>query len=187
MNRTASGQSSIQDPAKAPFTEDPRFLGAIIIILTCIAFFPSLKNNFISTWDDNVYVTENPIIRHLDLQSVKQIFTRQVNGTYVPLPLLSYAIEYRFFGSNPLPFHITNLVFHLLSVLLVFQLFRLLKINILFAAAGALLFGIHPMRVESVAWIAERKDIFYSFFYLAALVTHVKFNLTGAQGKNTIG
>jgi tetratricopeptide (TPR) repeat protein len=127
------------------------------------------------TWDDNEYVTANPIIQNLNLQSVKQMFTRQVNGTYVPLPLLTYSIEYSLFGLHPFPYHLTNLILHLLCTLLVFRLFRMLKINILYAAFGAVLFGIHPMRVESVAWITERKDVLYSVFYLAAIVTHVKF------------
>ena len=181
-NKSPSKGISKQSPVKKPVIEDPRLLGAIIIFLTFFAFFPSLKNDFILSWDDNAYVTENPIIRHLNLQSIQQMFTKQVNGTYVPLPLLSYAIEYHFFGSNPLPFHVTNLLFHLFSTLLVFQLFRLLKINIIYAAFGAILFGIHPMRVESVAWISERKDVLYCFFYLAALATHVKFILAGKKG-----
>jgi protein O-mannosyl-transferase len=165
------------------FYEDPRFLGAVVIILTFIAFFPSLKNEFMPTWDDNAYVTGNSIIRDINLQSVRHMFTKQVNGTYVPLPLMTYAVEYKLFGLHPLPYHITNLLLHLLCTLLVFQLFRLMKINIFFAAAGAILFGIHPMRVESVAWIAERKDVLYSVFYLAALVTHVKFIRAGEEGK----
>ncbi len=171
-----------QYPVKRPIFEDPRFLGAMVIFLSFIAFFPSLKNDFMTTWDDNAYVTENPIIQNLNLQSVQHMFTKQVNGTYVPLPLLTYTIEYNLFGLHALPYHITNLILHLLCTLLVFRLFRLLNINILYAAAGALLFGIHPMRVESVAWIAERKDVLYSLFYLASLITHIKFIRAGEQG-----
>jgi len=176
-------QTPKQNPVKRPIFEDPRFLIIVVIFLTCIVFFPSLKNGFMPTWDDNRYVTENPIIQHLNLQSVGHIFTRQVNGTYVPLPLLTYAVEYNLFGLHPVPFHVTNLLLHLLCTLLVFQLFRLLKMNILFAAAGALLFSIHPMRVESVAWITERKDVLYSLFYLAALVTHIQYIRSGQDKK----
>ncbi|MCX6243620.1 MAG: tetratricopeptide repeat protein [Bacteroidetes bacterium] len=168
-------QPAKQYTVKKPLFEDPRFLAAVIVVLTFIAFFPSLKNTFITTWDDNAYVTENHYIRELNFQSLKLMFTKQVNGTYVPLPLITYAIEYKLFGVHPLPYHITNLLIHLVCTLLVFQLLRLLKINLILAAAGALLFGIHPMRVESVVWIAERKDVLYSLFYLAALVMHVKF------------
>jgi Tfp pilus assembly protein PilF len=182
-NRGNSRQMSKQFQKKTPFLENPRFLALLIIILTCLAFYPSLKNDFIFTWDDNAYVTANPIIQSLDLQSIKHMFTKQINGTYVPLPLLTYSIEYSLFGLHSLPYHVTNLILHLLCTLLIFQLFRLLKINLLYAALGAVLFGIHPMRVESVAWIAERKDVLYSLFYLAALVTHVKFILAGDQGK----
>lgn len=172
-----------QNPVKTSLFADPRFFGALIILLTCLAFFPSLRNDFLPTWDDNVYVTENGMVQNLNLQSIGHMFTKQVNGTYVPIPLLTYSIEYSLFGMHPLPYHITNLILHLLCTLLVFQLFRQLKINIIYAAIGAILFGIHPMRVESVAWIAERKDVLYSLFYLAALNAHVKFNLTSQHGK----
>jgi tetratricopeptide (TPR) repeat protein len=182
-NKPVSGQISKQYQQKIHVIENPRILALLIIVLTCLAFYPSMKNDFIFTWDDNAYVTANPIVQSLNLQSLKHMFTKQVNGTYVPLPLLTYSIEYTLFGIHPLPYHITNLIIHLLCTLLVFQLFRLLKINIFYAAAGAVLFGIHPMRVESVAWIAERKDVLYSLFYMAALVTHVKFVLACDQGK----
>jgi len=179
----SSGQTPRQNLFKKPLPEDPRFLGAIIVILIFLAFFPSLKNDFIKTWDDNAYVTQNPIIQNLSLRSVGHMFSKQVNGTYVPLPLLTYSIEFTLFGLHPFPFHMINLIIHIISALLVFRLFRLLKINIFYAAFGAVLFGIHPMRVESVSWISERKDVLYALFYMAALVTHVKFNLGGESSK----
>ncbi|HTX88155.1 MAG TPA: tetratricopeptide repeat protein [Bacteroidales bacterium] len=152
----------------------PLHLAIILAVVTFIAFFPSLKNDFVNTWDDNNYVTENPKIRGLDGAHLKQMFTRQVNGTYVPLALLTYALEYRIAGNDPAPYHRTNLLLHLISTLLIFQLFRLMKIDPLYAAFGALLFGLHPMRVESVAWISERKDVLYGLFYIAAMVCYVR-------------
>lgn len=177
----AARQPSKQIPARKPYFEDPRFLGAVIVLLVIIAFFPSLKNGFMTTWDDNAYVTENSIIQNLNLQSLKHMFTKQVNGTYVPLPLLTYTLEFHLFGPHPFPYHLTNLILHILSTLLVFRLFRLLKLNPVYAAAGALLFGLHPMRVESVAWISERKDVLYVLFYLAALISHVKYIRAGGK------
>jgi len=183
-NRPKGKQILNQSPANIPFYQDSRFLYGLIIFLTCLSFFPVLKNSFIPTWDDNAYVTDNPIIRHLNLQSLRLMFTKQVNGTYVPIPLLTYTIEFNLFGLHAFPFHFINLIIHIISTLLVFKLFRLLKINALYAAAGALLFGIHPMRIESVAWISERKDVLYTVFYLAALIYHVKFIKAGEKGTN---
>ena len=182
-NKSPLRSSPKQKTLDKSLFEDPRFLGSVLIILTCIAFFPSLRNDFMSTWDDNAYVTTNTIIRNLNLHSLRMMFTKQVNGTYVPLPLLTYTIEFSLFGLKAFPYHLTNLILHLICTLLVFRLFRLLKINIFFAAAAAVLFGVHPMRVESVAWIAERKDVLYSLFYLAALVSHVRFIQVDDQSK----
>ncbi len=113
------------------------------------------------------------MILHLNYTSINAMFTTPVNGTYIPLPLLSFAVEYNLFGLIPLPFHISNLVLHLICTLLVFKLLRLLNLDSLYAAFGALLFGIHPMHAESVAWITERKDLVYSLFYLCSLILYV--------------
>jgi len=127
------------------------------------------------TWDDEKYVMNNPVITDLNLTNVRLMFTRPVNGSYVPLPLLSFALEYNLFGEKPLPFHVSNLILHLICTFLVFQLFRLLKLDLIYAALGAFLFGIHPMRVESVAWITERKDVLYGCFYLFSIIAYIKY------------
>ncbi|MEI7725300.1 MAG: hypothetical protein WCK09_09365 [Bacteroidota bacterium] len=149
------------------------YYALVIVVITFISFFPALKGGFLQTWDDEKYVTSNTMIKELSLENIGHMFSKQVNGTYIPLPLLSYSIEYKLFGDNPLPFHTTNLFLHILSTLLVFWILRLLKLDIIYAAFGALLFGIHPMRVESVAWITERKDVMYGFFYLASMVAYI--------------
>ena len=109
----------------------------VIVVVTFISFFPSLQGGFMKTWDDEKYVTDNPIIKDLSARNVQKMFTKQVNGTYVPLPLLTYAIEYKLFGEKPLPFHATNLLLHILSTLLVFSILRLLKLDLIYAAFGA--------------------------------------------------
>ncbi len=151
----------------------------IIVVVTFLAFFPALRSGFMQTWDDEKYVTANPVVRELSVVHIGQMFTRPVNGSYVPLPLLSFAIDYKLFGNNPLPFHATNLILHILCALLVFRILRLLKVDPLYALFGAMLFGIHPMRVESVAWISERKDVLYSLFYLSAIITYIRY-ITGS-------
>lgn len=127
------------------------------------------------TWDDGIYITENPVITHLDFASIKTLFTTSVNSSYVPIPLLTFAIEYKLFGYNPFAYHLTNLILYLICSLLVFQIFRLLNLEPVYAALGALLFGIHPMHVESVAWITERKDLLYGLFYLASIIAYLKY------------
>ena len=160
---------------KKPFKEQHLYIAFIILALTFIAFIPSLKNDFIPTWDDESFITGNTLIRQLDIASLKEMFTTPVLGAYVPFPLLSFTIEYHFFGVDPFPYHVTNLLLHLSCTVLVFYFFRLLNLNNLYAAFGALLFGIQPMHTESVAWISERKDLLYTLFYLLSLVVYVDY------------
>jgi tetratricopeptide (TPR) repeat protein len=150
-------------------------LTIILLTITFICYFPSLGNDFVYTWDDNAYITDNLLIRSLSLSSIGAMFTSQVGGTYVPLPLLSYAIEYKLWGLNPMYFHATNLMLHLICTLLVYRILRRLQLDPVYAAAGALIYGIHPMGVESVAWITERKDLLYCVFYFASLLAYIKY------------
>ncbi len=160
---------------KPPFFEKPFFLVILILILTFIAFFPSLKNYFVPNWDDSSFIIDNSMIRQLNFQSIKAILTTPVLSAYVPLPVLSFAIEYHFFEYNPLSYHISNLLLHLGCTFLVFYFFRLLKLDNVYAALGALLFGIHPMHVESVAWISERKDLLFTLFYLCSMIFYLRY------------
>ena len=157
------------------------FLLFLLLLITFLCFLPVLQSDFIPTWDDNFYIIDNPVIKSITLSTIKQMFTTQVGGTYVPLPLLSYAIEYHFWGLNPVPFHVDNLVLHLICTLLVFQILRWLKLKNLYAASGALIYGIHPMGVESVAWVTERKDLLYGVFYFSSLYIYIRYVLSKSR------
>ena len=166
---------------KDSFIDNPIFLSIVILTLTFIVFLPVLNNDFLSTWDDSDYITSNLMIRSINFHSLKEMFTSQIGGTYVPLPLLSYAIEYKLFGLSPVAFHFTNLLIHLFCTLFVFLILRQLGLKPLFAAIGALIFGIHPMGVESVAWVTERKDLLYTFFYLASIIAYMNYLKNGRR------
>lgn len=160
---------------KAGFTSNTIFFAIVVLILTFIVFLPVFSSEFLSTWDDRSYILDNLIIRSITFQSIKEMFTSQIGGTYIPLPMLSYAIEYKFFGLSSVAFHFTNLLIHLFCTLFVFDILRRLGLKPVFAAIGALIFGIHPMGVESVAWVTERKDLLYTFFYLASLIAYLRY------------
>jgi tetratricopeptide (TPR) repeat protein len=157
------------------------FTGAILIIAISsgLAFLPCLENGF-TNWDDNLLVTQNPKIRKIDLNHIGVFFNSFHFAHYHPLVLLSFALEYRFFGLNPAAYHATNVVLHILCALLVFWLFYSISSKISVALITSLLFGIHPMKVESVAWIAERKDVLYAFFYLGAMISYVYYVKKGS-------
>ncbi|MCK5215174.1 MAG: tetratricopeptide repeat protein [Candidatus Omnitrophica bacterium] len=140
--------------------------------LTGLVFSPCLRNDF-TNYDDPGYVLENPFIKNLSFANLKNIFSRHFVGNYQPLTILSYALEYQFFSLDPYIYHLDNLLLHLGNIILVFWFIYLLTGRLQISLLTALLFGVHPLRVESVAWIAERKDVLYAFFYLGALISYV--------------
>ncbi|AUC81698.1 tetratricopeptide repeat protein [Lacinutrix sp. Bg11-31] len=142
------------------------------LLLTLIFFLPIVNGEFLN-WDDPAYIIDNPLIKNLSFEGIKNIFiTGEVVGTYSPLVLLSLAIDYNIWGLNPSMFHITNLVIHIIVVVLVFLFTKLLSKNNIIAFITALLFGIHPMHVEAVSWVSARKDLLYSMFFVAGLIVY---------------
>lgn len=143
-----------------------------ILVLTFLVLIPSLSGDWV-TLDDPIYILENPLIKELSWTNIKLMFTTlQVNGSYNPIVLLSWAIDYHFTGLNPGLYHLTNLLIHLLVVALVYYLALKLSKNNLIALGTSLLFGIHPMHVEAIAWVTARKDLLYTLFYIAGLIAY---------------
>jgi protein O-mannosyl-transferase len=142
----------------------------LLLVFSFIVFSPSLQNDFVN-WDDDRNVYENPLVKDPDL---KGIFTQNVIGNYNPLSILTFAIEHHFFGMDPKVMHLNNILLHLLCIFFVFKIFRLLNLELAFALFGATLFAIHPLRVESVTWITERKDVLYGLFFCWALYLYIK-------------
>jgi len=141
-----------------------------IIIFTLLLYSNSLTNDFVANWDDNQYVLNNSSIKEFSKENVSALVSSYYVGNYHPVTMLVFAVEYKFFGANPMPFHLVNLILHLINVLLVFLIFqRISGGRLLVSAIVALLFGIHPMHVESVSWISSLKDVLYSVFFLGSL------------------
>jgi len=149
-------------------------LPTAVLFITFLAFLPSLQNGLLKTWDDQAYITHNDLITSLSPGNIIRIF-REDKGLYAnyhPLTTLSLAVNHSISGDSPFGYHLTNLFLHLLNTLLVFLFIYLLTgKKVVPAAIVSLLFGIHPMHVESVAWISERKDVLYTLFFLASLIS----------------
>lgn len=155
-------------------------LAVLIVVITYISFSPSLRCEF-TNWDDPRYVLENPLLKSVKWENIKTIFkTKEVSLNYHPITIVSLAIDYsKAKLEKPEIYHRTNLILHLLNTALVFVfIFMLSKGRIEVAGFTALFFGIHPMHVESVTWIAERKDVLYTFFFLIALIAYMKYSDT---------
>ena len=197
--RVAVGSSSSSKSAAAtatvrlaPWYRNSKQLAVVIAILaiTFICFSPTLssKKLFIN-WDDPVYITKQDLITKLDAPHLKKIFSdHDASLNYHPLTVLSLAENYQFSKLQPFGYFFTNLLLHLFNTFLVFIfLYRLALSSNNFklqtsnskpfwtAAIASVLFGIHPMHVESVAWAAERKDVLYCFFFLCSCIAYLSY------------
>jgi len=154
----------------------------LIVLLTTIIFLTGINNSF-TYWDDNVYITENPYIKNLNL---KTIFTAVYSDHYHPFTTLTNAIEYKLFGLNPKIYHLNNILLHLINIILVFILIKYISLNTKISIITSLLFAIHPMHVESVIWLSERKDVLYTMFYLSSLIFYTKYLKQNYNSKKNI-
>jgi tetratricopeptide (TPR) repeat protein len=151
-----------------------RWAPVLILAATFLVFSPTLRNEFVN-WEDDVNVTENPFIKQLNAENIKGLFKQTITGGYRPLATLTYAVEHHFFGLNPLVYHLNNILLHLLCTLLFYVFLRRMGASLFISFCAAMLFGIHPMRVESVAWVTERKDVLYSLFFLLSMILYLQW------------
>jgi len=117
-----------------------------------------------------VYIVQNPLFDGNFFSSVKNIFSSNYFGNYFPIHLLSYLIEIKLFGYNPFFFHLDNIILHIFNAFFIFLLFYKLTAKSMPAFTCAVLFAVHPIHCESVAWVSERKDTLYLFFMLASFI-----------------
>ena len=146
---------------------------SIIVFATLFVFWNS--KNFGFVWDDNEYIVNNPNIVSLSLQSIKHIFSSFYAANYHPITTLSWAIEYHLWGVNPVGYHISNILLHVVNVSLVFFFVQALVKDIRVSAVSTALFAFHPMHVESIVWISERKDLLFTLFYVSSLLCYLQY------------
>ena len=156
---------------------------AIVFVAVLLAFLPTLRNGFVF-WDDDVNLLDNPAYRGLSLAHLRWMFTTTLMGPYQPLSWLTLGLDYVVWGMNPRGYHLTSLLLHTagtvaLFVLLVAMLERERErgsdLGVAAAAvAGALFWGIHPLRVESVAWATERRDVLSGPFFVLTVLAYVR-------------
>jgi protein O-mannosyl-transferase len=150
-----------------------KILLALVFVSILAIYIPSLKFAFYPNNDDGRLVLKNPSVIHF-ADNKGKVFTEFVYGLYHPLTTISFAIDYAVWGTNPFGFRLTNLVFHLINTLLVFLLLQKLFKKLYISLFSAAIFGLHPMHVESVVWISERKDVLYAFFFLLSVLFYLK-------------
>ena len=153
----------------------------LLLLITLIAYIPAIQGGFV--WDDDRYLTENQTLR--SLQGLKKIWV-EPNSTpqYYPLVFSTFWFEYRLWGLRPTGYHLVNVLLHAVSSLLLYRL--LLYLNLPGAWLAAAVFALHPVQVESVAWVTERKNVLSGFFYFASAFCLFRFfGIAGAREKKS--
>ncbi len=154
------------------------FLAAIVWVV----FGQTLHHEFIN-YDDKLYVYENPVvIRGLNLKGVEWAFTHTVVANWHPLTMMSHMLDCQLYGLNAGGHHLTNVLLHTASVILLFLVLRQMTGFLWRNAFVAAVFAIHPLRVESVAWVAERKDVLSGLFFMLTLWAYTRY----AQGRSSV-
>jgi tetratricopeptide (TPR) repeat protein len=180
-------------PAAVSKSMPEKWLLAGCLLLTFLVFANTLGAGFVN-WDDHGYLWLNPLVQPLSGKALYDMFTGHTCGAYAPLVALTYAVEHSFdtivqpgqqvaANFNPFTYHLTNVLLHLGTTALAFFLLRALGLRGWALGFATALFGIHPLRSESVAWVTERKDVLYGLFYVGALLTYWKY-VQAAEGKS---
>lgn len=149
-----------------------------LLVVVSYLYYPTTNYAFLDGWDDPEYITENPKIRSLAPGNLVRIFTSFDMGNYAPVHILSHAVEYYFFGMDPFGYRFVNVALHFLNSILVFLLVRRICSQDMIALLVALFFIVHPLQVESVAWISQRKNLLSTFFMLLSFIFFMGYRST---------
>jgi len=156
--------------ARANWVRHPAVLAGVLILLVVAAYWPALRGGFI--WDDDAYVTENPMLT--DTNGLHEIwFSAHTQSQYFPLVYTTFRWEHALWGLHPSGYHLVNVLLHGLNAALVWIVLRRLSIPGAWLAAA--IFALHPVQVETVAWVTELKNIESLLFYLLSLMAWMKF------------
>ena len=143
--------------------------GAALVAITVMAYLPALRNGFV--WDDNDYVTENLVLRSLD--GLRRLWLEpQSVPQYYPVTFTSFWLEYHAWGLQPFGYHLVNILLHASSAVLLWRILR--RIGVAGAWMAAALFAVHPMQVESVAWVTERKNVLSGLLFFGAFLAYLR-------------
>ncbi|MFH1771752.1 MAG: tetratricopeptide repeat protein [Candidatus Omnitrophota bacterium] len=148
----------------------PFLIFLLLVALCAVVYAPSLKNGFI--WDDDQYVYKNKAVQ-MDKQGLKFIWFSYAMPQYYPIVFSSFWIEHKLWGLNPFGYHLVNLLLHIINTLLLFCLVK--KLSPRLALLTALLFAVHPIQVETVAWVTERKNLLALLFFLLSTLSYLSF------------
>lgn len=188
FNNKTAGAHRASRPLMNVIKNRPRDILCLVLpysalfLLALMLYWKTVDFKFIPSWDDSEYVIDNIYIRGLTFENLKVIFGTTLLGNYAPLHLLSYSLDYSLWGPDPKGYHLTNALLHGLNAALAFALLKRItgKTDVAFIAAS--IFALHPLNVENVAWVSERKTLLAALFSFLSFISYLNFREDGGRG-----
>ena len=185
-----SGNETAEPPVQEVAAKKPHPQKCVVagvcaaLVLACVAIYGQTLSHEFVNYDDTLYVTKNVQVQAgLNLNSIVWAFVTEEAHYFHPLTWMSHMLDCSLYGMHPWGHHLTNLLFHAAASVLLFLALRLLTGALWPSAAVAALFAVHPLHVESVAWVAERKDVLSAFFWMLALGAYGQYARRGGAGR----
>ena len=164
------GEKAIRAAREArsgPREVSPWWAALLIFVVVAAAYLPSLRNGFV--WDDDTHLTNHIVLKE---DGLRRVWTTADAANYWPIAWTSYWVEHQLWGLNPAGYHAVSMLLHALNAVLLWRV--LLRLNVPGALLVGLLFALHPVNVESVAWISQRRNLLSMFFFLGALLSYLR-------------
>ena len=159
----------------------------LFLLLTGMAtYLPSLAHDFVPLWDDTAYVLANPAVMGFSFEHLRTAFTKNFVGNYAPLHIISYMADYTVWGMKPAGFIFTNIALHVLNGLIFYSLLIRCRFEKITACAAAFIFLLHPVQVESVVWVSQRKTVLAMVFFLLSCHEYLSYRNSDEQKNATL-
>lgn len=158
---------------------------AILLAISLATYLPSLQHQFLSNWDDMRYVVNNDDAHGLSTEHIKAAFSRFYVANYAPLQIISYMFDYQIWGLKPFGFIATNILLHLVNGALFFKILITKSFRRIEAFVAVFIFLLHPVQVESVVWISQRKNLLAMTFFLLSFIYYIKHSEAENSSKST--
>jgi len=151
----------------------------LLVAVTCLAYGVAAKFTFLATLDDFDYIKNNETVRAISLTNIRQAWSAFYVGNYAPVHIMSYMLDHALWGENPAWYHLENVAIHSVNGVLFYLLLQRLSLSVWQATGAAWIFLLHPVQVETVAWVSQRKNLLAMLFFLAAMLCYLAYMRSG--------
>jgi len=155
----------------------PRLL--LLFVVPFLVYYKTLNFDFQYLWDDRILIVDNPYIRSFNIDNLRAIFTHIIQAEFLPLQMLSFMLDYSLWGLNPAGYHLSNILLHAINTVLLYLVLVNLSGNNRLSLFVAMVFAVHPVNVEVVAWVSQRKTLLASSLFFTSILLYLRWHNKG--------